>query len=995
MKKSILVIFTLLVSSVVMAGQDVTNRYLSSAGFEAGGGAWTTADMKAQTNTSFALKEGAVYMEKWTGKGGSVGNASVRQLVELPCGVYRLTASAQNVQEGSPDAMQSGASVFAGGSSVAVGPAGDYSVTFTHVDRTIEVGFEAKQARGNWVTCDNFRLELVDDSVCHLRDVIEELLQSASTLQDDSAEGQRLAECANEVKNALSTQTVASEGLAAALDAFNRALLLRRVAGAASATPYVVTDSRYARGSDIAFGRSTVSGVSASNLLEQGFCWSADGEPTVADHRCTAYITNSGRIYKITGLEPGHRYYMRAYAMTKDYAVGYGDVLTIYTLPKARITYSYDDGADAAANTRIWNALKVSMDAYWGHLTSINGLNLSVHYGSGTQTADCSYGGWMRIGPSSSYQAPGTVMHETNHAIGGGTTAIWYGPSCMRTGSTTGYWLGERANAVLRFWDNDNSARVNGDATHFWPYGINGAHEDLGTEALYTIQPLINQALCEDGMQPVSGHFCLPAYSLEYQEGTKYYLTSESEQRGRGTAYLTEGASGKVTWAEHTPDGLRADDACAWYIDFDPSVQYYTFRNASTGHLLTYSSGFKALQRSSVTAADRFHVMRSRQDAVVGEGVTQLTSRGYWLIRSTDNSQPQALAANAGGSVGTATFSLENTAVAQRWLVLTADEAERAEAAATGVRQGELEMLAGQLQQLYDVPHHATADSVDVLFAAVIDRIRQSAAANVGADSTLTLKAEAEAACWAFLPEVTPAEVAHPFDITFLVPGYELTGTAGWTVEDGTPSFSYGLCEFYETKFKFTQTLKVPAGTYELRLQAFQRPGSPSAVWQQYQSGDSATTVNLFMRTSHVKVAHIAGGAQPQRLGGSESSVGSPVCYIPNDMQSASRYFAAGLYDNGVLLTMKTKGSMQFGIRCTTATSSGYWAAFSNLRLYYYGTWTSDDVTALRPIATDDADVSPLQPSVVYDLTGRRVGTDLDTLPAGMYIVGGKKVLVR
>ena len=43
---------------------------------------------------------------------------------------------------------------------------------------------------------------------------------------------------------------------------------------------------------------------------------------------------------------------------------------------------------------------------------------------------------------------------------------------------------------------------LTGDHIHFWPYGINGAHEDDGSDALYIIQSLIVQALGEDGLPP-------------------------------------------------------------------------------------------------------------------------------------------------------------------------------------------------------------------------------------------------------------------------------------------------------------------------------------------------------------------------------------------------------------------------------------------------------------------------------------------------------------
>ena len=190
-------------------------------------------------------------------------------------------------------------------------------------------------------------------------------------------------------------------------------------------------------------------------------------------------------------LDPSTIYYVRAYAMTKDYAVGYGEVKKVITLPAGKVKWTYDYGADAAANERIATAVEDAVN-YLNTYTSINGLTTQVHYGSGTPTADCSYGGWMRVGPNASYQRTGTILHELGHAIGVGTHSIWNdGNSPMRAGSGRGDWLGDRATEVLRFLDNSSTAVMTGDGTHMWPYGVNGAHEDNGQPILSCSEHLV------------------------------------------------------------------------------------------------------------------------------------------------------------------------------------------------------------------------------------------------------------------------------------------------------------------------------------------------------------------------------------------------------------------------------------------------------------------------------------------------------------------------
>ena len=70
--------------------------------------------MAVQGNDVFTLKAGSNYVEKWTGRGGAVGSASVsQQLLSLPPGNYELSVAAQNIQEDTPNAAQTGASIFA------------------------------------------------------------------------------------------------------------------------------------------------------------------------------------------------------------------------------------------------------------------------------------------------------------------------------------------------------------------------------------------------------------------------------------------------------------------------------------------------------------------------------------------------------------------------------------------------------------------------------------------------------------------------------------------------------------------------------------------------------------------------------------------------------------------------------------------------------------------------------------------------------------------
>lgn len=369
----------------IFAQTDVTETYLKNPSFENQFTDWENSGMQSQTNTSFQLKEGNTYVERWTGQGGQVADCHVSQtLTTLKNGVYKLTAAAQNIQQNSP-ATQSGAYVFAGNAQVAVGAANDYSLEFTVIEGQATIGFKTENATGNWVACDNFRLYALNNDLAEIqeelqrriekgqalvsekmqKDVLKELnaaLEAArqelnSTTDDNMAPvairlrqateaAQTSIHAYQELQAAIDKSLEAygdgtlngaaefhaviqeaqalaenldanAEDLATAVEKLGTALLAFRVANPTGDTPAVVTDTRYARGSTMAFGRSTITGVPETELVEHGFCWSTEPEPTILDNRTTEYIENNGHIYVLRNLTPSTIYYIRAYALTK------------------------------------------------------------------------------------------------------------------------------------------------------------------------------------------------------------------------------------------------------------------------------------------------------------------------------------------------------------------------------------------------------------------------------------------------------------------------------------------------------------------------------------------------------------------------------------------------------------------------------------------------------------------------------------------------------
>ena len=1010
---------------------------------------WTVVDMATQANDVFKRKAGTNYLEKWTGRGGKVGNASALQVVQgLDMGIYQLVAGAQNIQEDTPNASQSGAWIVANDTKLAVDKTDDYTLTFVNIESNATIGFVAEGATGNWISVDNFRLYYVGGSDADYTAELQRYIDAAAALvdlkmhtatletlqaciaaaQDELAKGATAGyiKVSTPLREAAEAAQVSIDAYAALLDAialaeeqygdgqgigaeeFLAAINTAKTAYADGATTFeelahqivlldeaafgymlneptgpvptiTKTDKRYARGSVMAFGRFTYN-LNGAKLREAGFCYSTEKNPTVQDQRSNGYFENNGRIYIMDNMTPATVYYARPYVITDGYQVAYGDQIKIVTIPKGGMTWSWNYGGSAEENDRIVGAMGYGMDV-WNMFMSLHGFHLTGNYGSGTPTADCSYGGWMRIGPNASYQRTGTIMHEAAHGVGVGTHWTW--GTIMQGGN----WTGTRANAVLQFWNNNTTEVMHGDGMHMWPYGINGAHEDDGSTFLYYGNALIIQGMHEDGLQPTDGTFASPAYTFEQDDEVKYYIKNESASYGLNTSYLTvEGSS--IKWSEATSADVAANDNFAWYLTFDPKVQHYSFRNAATGEYITLSgSTFKTVARETPTSAEKFHLMTGRRDLKVGSGSSAINVRGYWVLRANGN-WANAMTASAGGNVSLASFDIAADAAAQHWVILTADETKAFDEAARGSVVNELKELIKNLRNMAKTAHVEDVTGADAALEEAL-----AAAEIVAADAAATLET-LQATCKTlrqsgmdFLGSVTPASVENPFDLTFFIADAAITTGEGWA---GPGYIANSTMEFYEKTFDFNQTINgLPAGTYDLKAKGFNRPGSYTDTYADYQNGKNNVVAYLYAGSANIKLCHLAEGASKTKLHSDDQSVSSPAAYVPNTMASSATYFTKGYYENSLLFNLTKATDLKIGIRQTTS-ASYYWTIFDNFRLYYYGSMSIDDVTSLEQVVTEG-----VAPAAVYNLCGQKVSDSLEGLPSGLYICGGKKILVK
>jgi hypothetical protein len=477
-------------------------------------------------------------------------------------------------------------------------------------------------------------------------------------------------------------------------------LLMMLLTGMAAfaAPPQVTTTTEYARGATMAYSGGTI--ASSTGISEKGVVWASVHNPTVADNKATATGNALTFVARMNDLQPATLYYVRAYATNTAGETGYGDEIKLITIPKGNNTFTMN--IDSASLPAHYNRIKAAMTSacnYHNNLTSIVSTK-SVNYGSGTPTAEASYGGWMRFGPSESYQRTGTALHEMSHTIGVGQHSNWTSNTYYRA---DGKWLGERTTALLNFMrplHGDNTyAEIHGDSQHFWPFGINGASEDTGADLLYVMNSLLGQAMGEDGLPPTSAYnFATPAYTFDLAEGKKYYIKNEDPRAGRDTTFVIETPTGKLVYRTMTASEALANDSAAWYITFNPQTRYYSIQNVATGKYFTYVSssetsmqsvsgaGLNATRISSDGLPNNanmwFQLLAGRGSTWVGADTVAVKMKGFWIIHPQNSATPYVWrAASLGATANGAFTTTETSAKLQRWLLLSEDEVQRFDAA--------------------------------------------------------------------------------------------------------------------------------------------------------------------------------------------------------------------------------------------------------------------------------------------------------------------------
>ncbi|MBR3442729.1 MAG: hypothetical protein IKG96_03630 [Bacteroidaceae bacterium] len=948
-------LLTLLCATGMWAQTDVTSSILNSSFDGRGLGGWRNTGFQTQTNSQFSGKTNYAYAEKWVTSGSKLPDGYFLQTLSgLTNGQYTLTVNAHCIQQSTNASGQTGAYLVGNENQTTIDTYNTYSVTFYVVDGTAEIGIKLESCTGNWIAFDNFQLVRNNTGVTYLRQGLSALVTKANTL----ASKNMTASVKTALNSAISTannytsngsETNVKSAYAALKTAVKNAENSIYAYGKTEGTGITVTtDTRYEVGTTMAFARATFSG---SNIATTGFVYSSTNTtPTLEDNRTTYYMTNynHGNIYVLDNMTPGSTYYIRPFALTTANKVSYGDVLRIYTHPRSTsLTYNFNASGDTEIDAR----LKNSMDAfigYWNACTAITVYKPTANYSAGTPTADCSYGGWIRFGSNVANQLCGTALHELMHGIGVGTDIAYQQHMEVpnnNPGSSYGQWLGKRATKLTHFYDDNENEWITGGGAHVWAtassfdYTINGAHTDTFTDLQYYCAALLAQAMCEDGMCPVANLSFMPCYSFTHEDNTRYYIRNSNKNYGLNTSTYLYASGTTLKWKTYASDAAaQADDAAAWYIDFDPATQYYYFKNVSTGKYL-YSSGSSFnVSGTAKNSNTQIHLHQGWWNATFGSGTAQVTKEVFYLMHPAETAHPVSLKAAASGSLTTEAYWPYEDRSACRWMIIKADEMSAIENAAVLTARNNVLDIIDKVRTMAATTHTDNTGSANTTLASTLSTI-EAAVPTATTSECATYYDQVISACQTFMQNTTPA--ASGYDITFLVADAGFDTGDGWT---GSPTLNYSVGEKFETTFDIYQTLlNMPSGRYVMKMQAYERPGSSADVYTAYKSGTDAVTAQIYINSVAENIVNISKGAQSAKRGvGDESEVSynDATAYIPNNMQAGANYFSGNLYDNSVEITEFSGGTLQFGIRNTTSVTAD-WTLFDNVRLYYFGGQTN------------------------------------------------------
>ncbi|MBR1755447.1 MAG: hypothetical protein IJ739_02880 [Bacteroidaceae bacterium] len=254
-------------------------------------------------------------------------------------------------------------------------------------------------------------------------------------------------------------------------------------------------------------------------------------------------------------------------------------------------------------------------------------------------------------------------------------------------------------------------------------------------------------------------------------------------------------------------------------------------------------------------------------------------------------------------------------------------------------------------------------------------------------------------------------------DITTLLTNPDFAdGSKGW---EGTPfSAAPGtVAEHYSQLFDTYQVLhNMPAGSYRLSWQGFYRNGNIANAYLRHTLG-TEDVAEVYVVAPYnppagdeapydPPVGDINNDREPTPPAGGPWGIpllslydaSAPYTYspytYPDNVQTASDAFEAGHYGQQLTFTLSETADVRIGLRHFTPTVYD-WACVDHFRLTYIR-----DLDGIRPTPAPSREGMG-EAGAVYDLSGRQITPSSprkgrkESLPKGIYLVGGQKVAVR
>jgi hypothetical protein len=212
-----------------------------------------------------------------------------------------------------------------------------------------------------------------------------------------------------------------------------------------------------------------------------------------------------------------------------------------------------------------------------------------------------------------------------------------------------------------------------------------------------------------------------------------------------------------------------------------------------------------------------------------------------------------------------------------------------------------------------------------------------------------------------------------------------------------------------------SQTFKLPrTGKYVLRVNAFaQELLNDTLAFNQYYVNNSKIQSKMTVSVKsdsepsiyETYIKNIFEGMSDKSLAKNKGEYKSALGFVPQTDSVANIYFKSGQYYNDVVFEGKKDQEVT-----VTIISSDAWLCAGNFKLLFYGTMPTVDhslyggdqgntdktnsnagnlSTGIKT-TVDDANVND-----IYTITGQKVEGNVNTLHKGLYIINGKKVILK